>query len=188
MSGQFRLTKSKFQILSIFPLLSIYSSCSLSKFFQISHFFSISNFSLFLQILPFFLILFTSRAVVFFSKMIARRTKILLFFQILTVVCSCDWSWEFDRSWSGLHQKFSKLENFGNCFQLEKELESCDCFNLNCPNFPNFGKAKNFFKGGKNFEKLENSGGAEICRERTNKPYIPKKSSFSPLLIRSGPA
>ena len=59
---------------------------------------------------------------------------------------------------------------------------------FNCPKFPNFGKAENFFKGGKNFEKLENSGEAEICRERTNKPYIPKKSSFFSPLIRSGPA
>ena len=125
---------------------------------------------------------------VFFSKMIVRHTKILLLFQNLTVVFSWDWSWEFDRSWSGPHQKFLKLENFRRYLQLGKELESCDYFNLNCPKFPNFGKAENFLKSEKNFKKLGNSGRAEICRVRTNKPYIPKKSSFFSPLIRSGPA
>ena len=127
MSGRFRLTKSKFQILSIFPIIS------LSQFFQIFpnfQVFLITNFSLFLQILPFSLILFLSRAVMFFSEMIAVTAKILLFFQILTVVFSWDWSWEFDRSWSGPHQKILKLENFNNCFQLGKKLESCDCFSF----------------------------------------------------------
>jgi hypothetical protein len=50
--------------------------------------------------------LFLLRAVVFFSKMIAVVPKILLAFQILTAIFSWDWSWEFDRSWSGPHQIF----------------------------------------------------------------------------------
>ena len=142
MPGWFRLTKSKFQILSIF--------FQFSQFFQ---FYPIlpkisfsSSFFLFSKFFLFPLIWFLPRAVVFFSKMIVRHTKILLSFQILTVVFSWDWSWEFDRSWSGPYQKFLKLENFRRYLQLGKELESCDCFNLNCPKFPNFGKAENFFK------------------------------------------
>ena len=128
----------------------------MSIFFNSSHSFNFFQFSQkfpFLPVFPFFskfflypLIWFFLRAVVFFSKMIVRHTKILLFFQILTAVFSWDWSWEFDRSWSGPHQKFLKLENFRRYLQLGKELESCDCFNLNCPKFPNFGKAENFFK------------------------------------------
>ena len=88
-------------------------------------------------------------------------------------------------SWSGPHQKFREFPNFDKCFQLGK---AGIVLVLNCPKFPNFGKAENFFQNGKNLKKLEISGRAEICRVRTNKPYIPKKSSFSPLLIRSGPA
>lgn len=145
MSGRFRLTKSKSQILSIFPILA--KNFILFKFFPFQIFpnlsnFSISSFFLFLQILPFSLNLFLLRAVVFFSKMTAVAPKILLFFQILTTVFSWDWSWEFDRSWSGPYQKFLKLENFGKCFQLGK---AGIVLVLNCPKFPNFGKAENFF-------------------------------------------
>ena len=125
---------------------------------------------------------------VFFSKMIVRHTKNLLPFQILTVVFSWDWSWEFDRSWSGPYQKFLKLENFRRYLQLGKELESYDSFNLNAQNFQILGKLRISSRTKKNLKRLENSGGAEFCRVRTNKPYIPKKGSFSPLLIRSGPA
>ena len=159
MPGWFRLTKSKFQILSIF--FNFFNS---SNFIQFSQFFPFpSNFSHLsnsVNFSKFFLsplIWFLPRAVVFFSKMITVAPKILLFFQILTVVCSCDWSWEFDRSWSGPYQKFLKLENFRRYLQLGKELESCDSFNLNCPKFPNFGKAENFFQNEKNLKKLENS-------------------------------
>ena len=49
---------------------------------------------------------------------------------------------------------------------------------LNCPKFPNFGKAGIFFQNEKKLEKLENSGRAEICRGRINKPYILKKAPF----------
>ena len=181
MPGRFRLTKSKFQIFTIFSILST----STSKFFQFCQIFQFSIFFLFLQILPLSLILVSSAGGGVFSKMIVRHTKILLLFQILTVVFSWDWSWEFDRSWSGPYQKFLKLENFGKCFQLGK---AGIVLVLNCPKFPNFGKAENFFQNEKKFEKLENSGGAEFCRVRTNKPYIPKKSSFFSPLIRSGPA
>ena len=125
---------------------------------------------------------------VFFSKMIVRHTKNLLPFQILTVVFSWDWSWEFDRSWSGPYQKFLKLENFRRYLQLGKELESYDSFNLNAQNFQILEKLRISSRTKKNLKRLENSGGAEFCRVRTNKPYIPKKGSFSPLLIRSGPA
>ena len=144
MSGRFRLTKSKFQILSI--LSSFPNFVNFLRFIQFFQKFP------FLPIFSFFSKFFLSpliwvllRAVVFFSKMIVRHTKILLFFQILTVVFSWDWSWEFDRGWSGPYQKFLKLENFRRYLQLGKELESCDYFNLNCPKFPNFGKAGNFF-------------------------------------------
>ena len=92
----FRLTKSKFQILSI---IQVFLFPNLSNF-------SISSFFLFLQILPFSLILVSSAGGGVFSKMIVRHTKILLLFQILAVVFSWDWSWEFDRSWSGPYQKF----------------------------------------------------------------------------------
>ena len=142
MSGRFRLTKSKFQILSIFFIFP--------PFFQKFPFLPIFSFFSKFFLSP--LIWLLSRAVVFFSKMIVRYTKILLFFQILTVVFSWDWSWEFDRSWSGPYQKFLKLENFRRYLQLGKELESYDSFNLNCPKFPNFGKAENFFQNEKNLK------------------------------------
>ena len=145
MSGRFRLTKSKFQIFTIFHIFPI--PFNYTQFFQNFPFLPV--FTLFPKFFLSSLIWFLSRAVVFFSKMIVRHTKILLLFQILTVVCSCDWSWEFDRSWSGPYQKFLKLENFRRYLQLGKELESCDCFNLNCPKFPNFGKAENFFQNEK---------------------------------------
>ena len=99
-TGRFRLTKSKFQILSIFPIIS------LSKFFQIFQLFHLSNSVNFSKFFLSPLIWFLPRAVVFFSNMIAVAPKILLFFQILTVVFSWDWSWEFDMSWSGPYQKF----------------------------------------------------------------------------------
>ena len=142
MSGRFRLTKSKFQIFTIFFNSS--HSSNFIQFFQKFPFLPVFSFSPNFFLSP--LIWFLSRAVVFFSKMIVRHTKILLFFQILTVIFSWDWSCKFDRSWSGPYQKFLKLENFRRYLQLEKELESCDSFNLNCPKFPNFGKAGNFFK------------------------------------------
>lgn len=148
MPGRFRLTKSKFQILSIF-----FNSSNSSKFIQFFQKFPFLQVFPICQILSIFskfflssLIWFLSRAVVFFSKMIVRHTKILLFFQILTVVCSCDWSWKFDRSWSGPYQKFLKLENFRRYLQLGKELESYDSFNLNAQNFQILGKLKISFK------------------------------------------
>lgn len=88
-------------------------------------------------------------------------------------------------SWSGPYQKFYDFPNFNKCLQLGK---AGIVLVFNCPKFPNFGKAENFMKSEKNFKKLENSGGAEIRRERANKPYIPKKGSFFSPLIRSGPA
>ena len=140
MPGQFRLTKSKFQILSIFPLLSTFFNFSqFSKFFQKFPFLPV--FSLFPKFFLYPLIWFLSRAVVFFSKMIVHRTKILLLFQILTAIFSWDWSWEFDMSWSGPHQKFLKLENFSRCFQLGKELESWDCFSFKLPKISKFWKS-----------------------------------------------
>ena len=131
MPGWFRPTKSKFQIFTIFSILST----STSKFFQFCQIFQFSIFFLFLQILPLSLILVSSAGGGVFSKMIVRHTKILLLFQILTVIFSWDWSWEFDRSWSGPCQKFLKLENFRRYLQLGKELESYDSFNLNAQNF-----------------------------------------------------
>ena len=148
MPGRFRLTKSKFQILSIFFIFP--HSSNFIQLFQKFPFLPVFSFFSKFFLSP--LIWFLPRAVVFFSKMIVRHTKILLFFQILAVVFSWDWSWEFDRSWSGPYQKFLKLENFRRYLQLGKELESCDCFNLNCPKFPNFGKAENFFQNGKNLK------------------------------------
>lgn len=129
MSGRFRLTKSKSQILSIlsvffyFQFFPILPKISFSSSF--SHLSNSANFSKFF-LSP--LIWFLPRAVVFFSKMIAVAPKILLCFQILAVVFSWDWSWKFDRSWSGPYQKFLKLENFSKYLQLGKELGSWDCF------------------------------------------------------------
>ena len=74
------------------------------------------------------------------------------------------------------------LENWqilANVYSWERSWEAGIVLVLNCPKFPNFGKAENFFQNEKKFEKLKNSGRAEICRERTNKPYIPKKAPFS---------
>lgn len=62
------------------------------------------------------------------------------------------------------------------------------CLNLKLPKISKFWKSWEFLSKCKKIEKLENSGGAEICRERADKPYIPKKSSFFSPLIRSGPA
>lgn len=194
MPGCFRLTKSKFQILSILSIFSIlvkisfYSIFSLSKFFQICQIFQLPIFSFFSKFFLYPLIWFLPRAVVFFSKMIVRYTKILLLFQILAVVFSWDWSWEIDRSWSGPYQKFLKLENFSRYLQLGKELEGWDYLNFKLPKISKFWKSWEFLLKCKKIEKLENSGGAEICRERTKKSYIPKKSSFFSPLIRSGPA
>lgn len=141
MSGRFRLTKSKFQILSIFPILA--KNFILFKFFpfQICQFFQFPVFSFFSKFFLYPLIWFLLRAMVFFSKMIVRHTKILLLFQILTVVFSWDWSWEFDRSWSGPYQKFLKLENFSRYLQLGKELESWDYFNFKLPKISKFWKS-----------------------------------------------
>ena len=79
-------------------------------------------------------------------------------------------------SWSGPHQKFLKLENFGKCFQLGK---AGIVLILNCPKFPNFGKAENFLKSERNFKKLENSGRPKFVeKEQTNLTYQ-KKAPFS---------
>ena len=134
MSGRFRLTKSKFQIFTIFFNSS--HSSNFIQFFQKFPFLPVFFFFSKFFLSP--LIWFLSRAVVFFSKMIVRHTKILLFFQILTIVCSCDWSWKFDRSWSGPYQKFLKLENFRRYLQLGKELESWDCFSFKLPKISKF--------------------------------------------------
>ena len=142
MSGRFRLTKSKFQIFSI--LSSFPNSSNFIQFFQKFPFLPILSNSSKFFLYP--LIWFLPRAVVFFSKMIVRHTKILLLFQILTVVFSWDRSWEFDRSWSGPHQKFLKLENFRRYLQLGKELESYDSFNLNAQNFQILEKLRISFK------------------------------------------
>ena len=161
MSGWFRLTKSKFQIFTIF-----FNSSHSSKFFQFFQlfplpnfsnfpFFSITKFFLISQNLPFSLNLFLPRAVVFFNKMIVRRTKILLFFQILAVVCSCDWSWKFDRSWSGPRQKFLGFSKFWHLFAAGK---SWDCFSFKLPKISKFWKSCEFLSKWKKFEKLENFG------------------------------
>ena len=142
MPGRFRLTKSKFQIFTI--LSSFPNSPNSSQFFQKFHFLPV--FSFFSKFFLYPLIWFLPRAVVFFSKMITVAPKILLLFQILAVIFSWDWSWEFDRSWSGPYQKFLKLENFRRYLQLGKELESYDNFNLNAQNFQILEKLRIYFK------------------------------------------
>ena len=153
MPGRFRLTKSKFQILLFIQILSF--PFPLPNFANFSNFFlpNFANFSKSVkfssfQFFPFFskfflypLIWFLPRAVVFFSEMIAVAPKILLLFQILTAIFSWDWSWEFDMSWSGSHQKFLKLENFSRYLQLGKELESWDCFSFKLPKNSKFWKS-----------------------------------------------
>ena len=135
----------------ILPDLS--NSSNFIQFFQKFHFLPV--FSFFSKFFLYPLIWFLPRAVLFFSKMIVRHTKILLFFQILTIVFSWDWSWEFDRSWSGPYQKFLKLENFRRYLQLGKELESYDSFNLNAQNFQILGKLGISFKMKKNLKSWE---------------------------------
>lgn len=137
MSGRFRLTKSKFQILSIFHFFSNFPN--FSQLFQKFYFLPVFSFFSKFFLCP--LIWFLSRAVVFFSKMIVHHIKILLLFQILTVVFSWDWSWEFDMSWSGPYQKFLKLENFSGYFQLGKELENWDYLSFKLPKISKFWKS-----------------------------------------------
>lgn len=155
MSGRFRLTKSKFQILLFIQILSFpfpnfanFSNFFLPNFANFSKFFQFLQKFHFLPVFSFFskfflypLIWFLPRTVVFFSEMIAVAPKILLLFQILTAIFSWDWSWEFDRSWSGPRQKFLKLENFSKYLQLEKELESWDCFSFKLPKISKFWKS-----------------------------------------------
>ena len=120
--------------------------------------------------------------------MIVRHTKILLLFQILTIVFSWDWSWEFDRSWSGPYQKFLKLENFRRYLQLGKELESYDSFNLNAQNFQILGKLGISSRTKKNLKSWEFLAGLKFIEKGQINLTYQKKGSFSTLLIRSGPA
>lgn len=50
---------------------------------------------------------------------------------------------------------------------------------LNCPKFPNFGKAENFFKSEKKFEKLENSGRPNFVEKGLTNLTYQKKAPFS---------
>ena len=180
MPGCFRLTKSKFQIFTIFSIIPIIPILSNSS----------KNF-LFFQKFPFF--------------------QILPLFLNLISLAGGGVFWQDDRP---PHQNFTALPNFDSRFQLRLELgmwqeleratpkilgfskfwqvfsagKGWDCFSFKLPKISKFWESWEFLSKWKKFEKLENSGGAEICRVRTNKPYIPKKGSFSPLLIRSGPA
>ena len=199
----FRLTKSKFQILSIFshfvnffhffPTLSIFpllsKFCQFFNFFRLPIFYNFPNssqffqkfhflpiFSLFSQILPFSLNLVSSAGSGVFQQDDRHRTKILLLFQILTVVFSWDWSWEFDMSWSGPHQNFQDFPNFGKCFQLGK---AGIVLVLNCPKFPNFGKAENFFQNEKNLKSWKILVGLKFVEKEPINFTYQKKAPFS---------
>ena len=204
MPGRFRLTKSKSQILLFIQILSFHfpfpNFANFSKFF-LPNFANFSKFFQFLQkfhFLPVFsffskfflypLIWFLPRAVVFFSEMIAAAPKFYCsskFWQLFSAGIGAG-----NLTWAGAGhaKKFLKLENFSKYFQLGKELESWDCFSFKLPKISKFWKSWEFLLKWKKIEELENSGRAEICRERINKLYIPKKSSFFSPLIRSGPA
>ena len=162
MSGRFRLTKSKFQILLFiqilyfpfpFPNFANFSNFFLPNFANFSKFFQFLQKFHFLPVFSFFskfflypLIWFLPRTVVFFSKMIAVAPKILLLFQILTAIFSWDWSWEFDMSWSGPRKKNSwSWKILVDIYSWERSWKARIVLVLNCPKFPNFGKAENFF-------------------------------------------
>ena len=51
--------------------------------------------------------------------------------------------------------------------------KSWEDFILKLPKIPKIWESWELVK------KLKNSSGAEICRERADKPYIPKKAPFS---------
>ena len=200
MSGRFRLIKSKFQILLFIQILSFplpfpnfanFSKFFLPNFANFSKFFQFFQFPVFSFFSKFFLhplIWFLPRTVVFFSKMIAAAPKFYCSSKFWQPFAAAIGAGEFDRSWSGPRQKFLKLENFSRYLQLGKELESWDCFSFKLPKISKFWKSWEFLLKWKKIEKLENSGRAKICRERADKLYILKKSSFFSPLIRSGPA
>ena len=79
-------------------------------------------------------------------------------------------------SWNGPHQKFYDFPNFGKCLQLGK---AGIVLVLNCPKFPNFGKAENFFQNEKKLEKLENSGRPNFVEEELINLTYQKKAPFS---------
>ena len=158
MSGRFRLTKSKFQIFSILPFSPNSSFLPNFGFFRGQW-------------------CFLAR----WSSAVPKFYCSSKFWQSFSAGIGAG---NLTGAGAGHTKNFRIFQILASVFSWK----SWDCFNLNCPKFPNFGKAGNFFQKEKNFKKLENSGGTEICRVRTNKPYIPKKSSFFSLSIRSGPA